>query len=173
MKTKITILVLTLFLSLASFAQPGRQNFPKQNQGEPMIVNVIPDLTQQQKDQIKQFHNQMLKATTPLRAEIEQKKAELNVLMTKDTDTDQKQKVVKQIEDLRTQMQMERIKFHDNVRALLNENQQIAFDNWYLNHSRKGHGPKGKGMGYGPRGRNTNCFGQTPPPPPPVPQKNN
>lgn len=159
MKTKITLLLLALFLNVATFAQPKRGHFPKQ-QGQPMIVNVIPDLTEQQKNQIVQYHNQMLKATTPLEAEIQQKRAELNVLMTKDSDTQQKQKVVKEIEDLKVQMQMERIKYHDNVRALLNENQKIVFDKWYLNHSHRG-----RPMGNGPRGFNPNCPRQPPQPP--------
>ena len=166
MKTKITALIVVIFMSVSAFAQQG--GMPCQNPQEPKILNVIPDLTQEQKDKIGEYQTQMLKTTTPLKAEMKQKKAELDVLMTKDTDIKAKEKVVNEMQDIRTKMQMARITYHDNVRAILNEKQKLAFDNWYLNRGPKnqrpmGPRPKGKApMGPGPRGHNPNCPKTTP-----------
>lgn len=134
---------LTVFLSLLFFsvavinAQPNEQGPPD----EPRLTEIIPDLTEEQSDQITEFRNNMLENTTPLQADLKVKRAELEVLMTSDSEISEKEAKLKEISDLQYEVQLERIKFHHNVRDILTDEQKPVFDKWTL---KRGKGPKGK-----------------------------
>ena len=145
MKTKLTAIFVILMMSVGGMYAQGTGNSNCNQSGQPRILNVIPDLSQDQQEKIKEYHTDMLKTVTPLKAEIKAKKAELDVLMTKDSDLKEKEAIVKQISDIRYNVQMAHIEYHDKVRELLNDDQKVIFDNMYLNHRKKGHHPmKGK-----------------------------
>jgi len=139
LKTVVLSLAIIMLSVSMGFSQRGVQG--QMNCNEPMIFNVIPNLTQDQKDKIENDRLEMTKKITPLQAELKVKKAELNVLMTKNSTIKQKEVIVKEMSDIQFKIKMERISHHDNVRALLTDNQKVAFDNMTLKH----HGMK-KGM---------------------------
>ena len=157
-KLMLSLAVLMLTVS-AGFAQRGYgQGYGRMNHnpGEPGFINVIPNLSDTQKEKILDLHTKMLDKTTALRADLQVQQAELKALMVKDTDTKQKEAVLKKISDLRYQISVEHMNFHDNVRALLDDDQKVAFDNWTLNHKgprghrgQKGYRGGGRGYGYG------------------------
>lgn len=154
---KIGIIIAVMLLSFNfSFAQKRNQQGPPPGQGQ-MLENVIPDLTDEQATKIEAMRLEMDKKMTPVRAELEIKHAEMKSLNASDASMKEKEAKLKEINDLHYQMQLARVEHHHNVRALLNEDQQIAFDKWTLNHDKrrgmhKGHGNKqgrGNGQGYG------------------------
>lgn len=155
---KALILTLTIVMLSVSFgfSQMGGGNYPNNPNGEPMIFQVIPDITQDQKDKIITDKNDMMKTVTPLRADLKVKQAELDALMAKNSSTKDKESKVREISDLKVKIQMAQIQHHDNVRNLLTDNQKVSFDNWTLNHHSGMKGGNGMGNGNG-RG---NCNGK-------------
>ena len=152
MKTKLTAILVILMMSVGMFAQGQGNQYPS----EPKILKVIPDLSQDQQEKIKEYHTEMIKTITPLKAELQAKQAELDVLMTKDSDLKEKEAIVKEIGDIKYNMQMARIEYHDKVRSLLNDDQKAVYDNMYLNHKKKGHHPMQGKPGHGPM-KQKNC----------------
>ncbi len=65
----------------------------------------------------------------PLRNQIREKNARLSTLTTSENyDKDKVNALVKEIGDLRTQMMMTKVEHRQEIRSLLNEEQQINFD---------------------------------------------
>ena len=161
-KLMLSLAVLMLTVSVG-FSQRGNGQGMgygriNHNPGEPRFLNTIPNLSDTQREKILDLHTKMLDKTTELRADMQVQQAELKSLMVKASDSKQKEVVLKKISDLKYQIAVERINFHDNVRALLDDDQKVAYDNWTLNHRgpighkgyRGGRQCYGRGYGYGP-----------------------
>jgi Spy/CpxP family protein refolding chaperone len=87
------------------------------------------DLTEDQKDQIKQIHLAHMKDVQPLKDEVKINRAKVNALLNND-DPDMKQ-IISLVETngkLLTQIQIKSIEQKINVRSLLTEEQKIIFD---------------------------------------------
>jgi len=113
--------------SLSLLAQsPQRQGkFQQKGQENLMMLN----LTEDQKAEIHQIHLATLKKTQPLKDELAINKAKINALIKKDN-PDMKE-IVSLVEangKIITQMQVQVIDSKIKVRALLDDEQKIAFD---------------------------------------------
>jgi Spy/CpxP family protein refolding chaperone len=135
-KLTLTLVVFMLSLNLG-YSQQTNNNQNRQLQHQPMILHVIPNLTQTQKNKIISYHNQMIQKNMQLQADMQVKRAQLHALMIKDSDTKEKEDIAKQMSDIRYNMQVNRIEYHDNVRALLTDSQKIVFDQHSMKHQKR------------------------------------
>ncbi len=123
---------------------------PSPQRQKPAILNIIPNLTEDQKTKIQELHTQMLEKNNPLKAQLKVKQAELKQLLVSDDATmQQKQAKLKEIYDLKYQIQLNRIEMQSQVRALLNDEQKAVYDNHILNgrkHKNKQRPVRGKPM---------------------------
>ena len=145
MKTKIQTLFIAFAMILVSsslvMAQPNC-NGPRGQQGppdQPRIVDILPDVTADQETKIDAFHLTMTQNITPLEGQLQVKEAELKALMASDAALNDKDAKLKEINELKYKIELERITFHDNVRGILTADQKAVFDQWTLNHNRGGH----------------------------------
>lgn len=157
MKYLKSILLMTLLLGLtaSSFAQRGQNKRTFQDRPGPCAYQAndvnramfrIPDLTDEQKEQIRNIRLENRSAMLPYRNQINEKRARLQTLTTGDQqDLDAANQVVEEIGVLRTEMMKQRLANRVKVRDVLTEEQRVIFDS----HP----GPAlGSRMNRGPRG---------------------
>lgn len=136
---KTHILMLMLLFSGLTFAQdakpghdPGKQNF-KEKMG----------LTDEQASKIKEIRLSAKKEILPLKNELGEKKARLKTLSTADkVNMSEINGVIDDITSLKGRMMKIKMKKHQDVRALLTDEQRVMYDTHKMN--RKGHKHKGK-----------------------------
>ena len=143
----IFIMLFTLMFSAGSlFAQKGPEMMPDRGRpamqcpqpGERMLAK-LPGLTDEQKEQIKSLHLDMMKKTLPLRNSIQEKKARLHTLQTQEAVNLKKvNALIDEIAQIKSKMAKMRAANRQKIRALLNDEQRIIFDNMP---------PRGKGPG--------------------------
>ena len=117
------------------------------------------DLDEAQQEQAKTFFTAMQKQSTPLRADIQEKQAQLNKLMIADQPNEEAiYAKVEEIAQLKMEIQKVRISSKIQMRSILNEDQKALFDARVV--SKKGKGcakgmgsKSGKGKGMGPGNR--------------------
>ena len=131
MKTTFTLLIGFLMIGLLGFSQPNGMGqapmqHPKMGQGH---FNKIPNLTDQQKEQMKALHTAFLKTTNPLKNQLAEKRAHLRTITAVDKPNQKEiDNTIDEIGQLRTQMLKARTDMQLKVRALLTEEQKIHFD---------------------------------------------
>ena len=134
----------------SGFAQPGngRGFGPRDGRG---ICQAIPDLTDEQRDDIDALRLNVLDKSSDLRNDIAQKRLELRKLETADKPSQsQINAKIEEISALRTDMMQLHAQHRQDVRALLTDQQRIVFD-------ARPRGPRhGKGYGRG-NGRGRGC----------------
>jgi Spy/CpxP family protein refolding chaperone len=97
------------------------------------------DLTEAQKSQMLDFHLQLRKDLLPLKSEQEKLRADLKMEMTTEKFSEAKlKKIVDQISNLQTEMQMKRLMNQRAVRNLLTEEQKKKFDLHVLSRELRG-----------------------------------
>jgi len=156
-------LTLSLFLMMAmifatstSFAQgaPGKGRQappppPPPKVQQMKMLDRIPDITEAQKTEIKKLHIALMKEIMPIQNLIREKQARLHTLSTADkVDMKAINDLIDEIGKLRTDIQKKRMKFVQDVRALLTDDQRVFFDQ-HMGSFMKNKGHKGPG---GPRG---------------------
>jgi Spy/CpxP family protein refolding chaperone len=125
----LVVIILVLGLSLSAMAQPNRKGNMAHR---PMTVKSglqMLDLTQEQKDQIKEIHLAHMKDVQPLRDEVKINRVTVDALLKRD-DPDMKE-IVSLVEangKLLTQIQVKGIEQKINVRSLLTDEQKIMYD---------------------------------------------
>lgn len=135
-------------VSFAAQAQPRQGKMHKGNikDGNNPKVHVysisdkgcmIPDLSQEQKDEIKKYRLDMVKENTSIHNQIAEKRARLNTLQSEDkANMSAINKTIDEIAALQAQQMKSKASFHVKVRALLNDEQKVAFDSRkHHNHS--------------------------------------
>ncbi len=120
----IFILTMFIFASSSIFAQyTGAQNKKKQR------ISDIPDLTEQQRKQIKKIKTETKKFILPVRNEIGEKEARLQTITTvKKVDMKKINKVLEEISALKLKIVMKKEESRQEIRALLNDDQRVDFD---------------------------------------------
>lgn len=89
----------------------------------------LPDMTDEQKEKIKDLRTSMLKEISPVENELKEKKARLNTLSSAaEVDKKAMEKVIKEIGDLKTQLMLTHEFHKQDVRAILTEEQRVMFD---------------------------------------------
>lgn len=91
---------------------------------------MIPDLSQEQQEAMKKLRLEMTKETTSIRNQLSEKRARLNTLQSADNaDMSAINNAIDEIAALQAQQMKARASYHVQTRALLNDDQKIAFDN--------------------------------------------
>jgi Spy/CpxP family protein refolding chaperone len=125
----LVAIIVVLGLSLSVMAQPNRRGHMS---NRPMNVQSglqFLDLTQEQKDQIKEIHLAHMKDVQPLKDEVKINRVKVDALLKKD-DPDKKE-IVSLLESngkLLTQIQVKSIEQKISVRSLLTDEQKIIYD---------------------------------------------
>ncbi|NPA35412.1 MAG: periplasmic heavy metal sensor [Chlorobi bacterium] len=129
-----------------------------------MNLQLFSTLTQEQKDQLEKIRTSQMKKVLPLRNQINEKKARLRTLTTGDNiDTKAAEKVLAEIENLKTDIAKQRMRTRLDIRNVLTDEQKIMFDARSSMMGQKGKGFRGKGQGMKGRfgqGRPMPCAGQ-------------
>ena len=125
----LVAIIFILGLSLSVMAQPSqRRHSPHQSIRTQSPLQFL-DLSEEQKDQIKEVHLAHMKDVQSNRDEVKINRAKINAQLHND-DPDMKE-IVKLVEangKLLTQIQVKSIEEKINVRLLLTEEQKIIFD---------------------------------------------
>ncbi len=136
MKNKnLIITALFIFLAAGVFAQPRNMQQNKKNGG--MFMN-IPDLTDAQKEKIKEMKTAHMKDMQPLKNDLREKNAHLQTLQT--AENPNMEAINKQIDDIyvvKTQMAKKHASFRQKIRNILTDDQRVWFDNHAENMHKK------------------------------------
>jgi len=158
-KTLLSMMIISMLLiGNLSFAQQGRGMGNKQGKKQNTQMNKpmnkqgnmyrIPDLTAEQKEQIKTIKTKMMKEMLPLRNLLKEKMAHLNTLSTTaSVDMKAVNKQIEEIGKIKTDMMKVRAKYYQQIRAILTDDQRVFFDMHapkMMKQGMKGHG-KNKG----------------------------
>ena len=150
MKTqmKIKLLVAVMLLPLMSlYAQPNGQN--RQHAQQSRERTVIPDLTDEQKDQMQEIRLSTQKSLLPIKNELGENRAKLRTLTTADNpDMKAIDKLIDENGQLMASMMKIQASNHQKVRSLLTEDQRIVFDS-----KKRGFDRSGRRGSYGATGR--------------------
>ncbi len=128
---KQVILIMIAFALFAGnvFAQPGGMkdkpfHSPKQDH-----FPKIPDLSEEQKEQIKKLKTDHLKAVLPLKNQMREKEAHLQTLSTgENVNMELVNKTIEEIGEIRTQLMKNKAAHRQQIRNLLSEEQRLFFD---------------------------------------------
>lgn len=129
-RTIMTIMISAMMLygmSTRGFSQetPGCKNHGMK-EGK---CEMIPNLTDEQKGKIEKLKTTHMKETMQLKNQIKEKKAHERTLMTADKpDMTEINKTIDEIGALQTEMMKKEAAHIQSVRALLTEEQRVAFD---------------------------------------------
>ena len=148
-------IVALMFIAGTAFAQhPGMQEQGagrkgmhgcKMSEHRPMI----PDLTDEQQEQIKAMRVEHMKEMQSLRNAFGEKKARLRTLTTKSkVNMTEVNRVIDEVGALRTQMMKQKAAHHQSIRELLTDEQRVFFDAHHPPHEGPPHEGRhpGKGM---------------------------
>lgn len=162
----LSVLLTGLFAvsALAQQGRPGRGMFDRPGQGmgwNQQWNNTdrpyarIPNLTDEQREQIQQLHLDVREQNLELRNELNEKQARLRTVTTgSTTDMDAANQLIDDMSTLRADMMKQRLQTHSQVRELLTDEQKVVFDslrpfNRGNNRGmRSGRGPGGCMMGW-------------------------
>ncbi len=129
---------LMLFLTSATVPEAGTNNFDGRNKRAQfhrgmhkgmqhgMMFNNLSD---EQKEQIKQLRVEQMKKTLPVRNELNEKRARLRTLTTGDNiNINDAGKVLAEIEELKTEQAKQNVRIGVEIRKILNDEQRVMFD---------------------------------------------
>ena len=133
-----------IFFSSSVFAQLDDEKQPPSDQdnkrfGPPCMMKPpmhkkghfpdIPDLTEQQKEQIKELEINHMKEVLPLNNEIGEKEARLRTLSTEDdADINAIYTLIEEIGKIKIEMMKKEAAFHQGIRKILTSDQRVLFD---------------------------------------------
>jgi Spy/CpxP family protein refolding chaperone len=157
LKSKQIVLPIAVLLLVAgtAFAQPpgtqekagGRKGMHGCEKHDQRMM--IPDLTEEQHEQIKALRVEHMQSMQTLRNEFGEHQARLRTLTTKSkVNMNEVNRVIDQIGALRTQMMKQRVAHHQSIRESLTDEQRVFFDAHRPPHDGSSHEGKhpGKGM---------------------------
>jgi Spy/CpxP family protein refolding chaperone len=152
MKTTLFIAAV-LFLGQVLQAQPGRARMDRgQGMRNYQECQMIPELTEAQKEEIQSLRVAHLKDMQDYRNQVDENRARYRTLV-RAMQTDQKaiDANIDEYTGLRNQMMKKQTTHQQQIRNLLTDDQKVFFDNRGMR-GRQGAGMRGRGM-QGPRGR--------------------
>ncbi len=134
MKNKIIIRSFLILIMVAAFGTitmaQGHKAGPKKAPMEMRMKRMLPDLSDDQIAKIKAYRLEMMKEVTPLKAQIKEKKAHLQVLsIAEEPDMKAINATIDEISKLQAKLMKTMAQFRQNVRAILTVDQRIVFDN--------------------------------------------
>lgn len=103
----------------------------------------IPNLTEEQKEQLKGFRVEFEKASLPIQNQIGEKEARLKTLTTAESfDEKAVNNVIEEIGDLKTEIMKLHVAQTEKIKSVLTEEQLVVFNNRLAKGSQPGKGPK-------------------------------
>lgn len=141
-KLLLTVLITGLFATsaLAQQGRAGRGMFDRPGAGmgwNQQWDNAnrpyarIPNLTDEQRNQIQQLHLEARQQNMELRNQLNEKRARLRTLTTGSSiDMDAADQIIDEMSTLRSNMMKRRLQTHTQVRGLLSDDQKAAFDSF-------------------------------------------
>lgn len=139
--------LLALIVAATAWAQgpgDGRGNENRPGDRKERMIAAL-DLTQEQVDQFEQLRLDHWKATKKNKDALKLKMVELETIVTDETpDTKKINSLVNDINDLRAKEFAAKIDHRLEMRALLDENQKIEFDQWHRRKMAGRHHKKGR-----------------------------
>lgn len=145
------MLVLMLSVAFSTSAQQRAASPQQKKQMKFEHSDMLPDLTEAQKDQMKAIHIKGMKATQTLKNQLMEKRAHLNTLSSADkADMKAINKQIDEIFIIQASIHKVRAASKQEVRSLLTDDQRVMFDarKGGMSHRNGGHGTKnydGKG----------------------------
>jgi Spy/CpxP family protein refolding chaperone len=134
---RLSAIVLTglfLFIAANSIAQKG-QGFNGRGMNKfdgPRFkgqCQMLPDLTDEQQEQIKDLRVDQMKQMTRYRNNLMEKRATLRKLQTQENpDMDAINNIIEEMGNIRTEMYKDRAEHHQEIREILTEEQRAVFD---------------------------------------------
>jgi Spy/CpxP family protein refolding chaperone len=122
------IIIITSFLTTLSFTQPPAERGPRPERGA-RIFDRLPDLTEEQQEQIKQLRTAHLKEILPIENKIREKAAQLNTLETSEkVDMVKINKTIEELGELKVTIAKKRAAHRQDIRKILTEDQRVIFD---------------------------------------------
>lgn len=140
------LLVVMLAIAFSSTAQQRQGGSQQKKQMKFEKQEMLPDLTDAQKDQMQAIHIKSMKATQPLKNELMEKKAHLNTLNSADkADMKAINNQIDEIATIQASMQKVRAASKQEVRNMLTDDQRVMFDarRGGSSHRKGGQGTKG------------------------------
>ena len=127
MKTRsLMIIAVMIFVSGSMFAQ-GNPN--QKNRGADRPFMNIPDLTEDQKEQITEIRTDHMKEVLPLRNELNEKEARLQTISTgENVDQNKINTTIDEIGKIKIDLAKKRAAFKQDIRKILTEDQRVFFD---------------------------------------------
>lgn len=131
-----TILLIGLFLFSAANAMAQRgQGSKGQGMGKadgPGVLKqcqMIPDLTEEQQEQMKDLRVDQMKEMTQYRNNLTERRASLRTLQTQESpDMEAINNTIEEMGEIRTEMHKARAEHHQEIREILTEEQRAFFD---------------------------------------------
>jgi Spy/CpxP family protein refolding chaperone len=134
-KHMMMLIIASLILTGSAFAQQGKmhaEGMEKQHMsgmGHEKHMPMIPDMTEQQKEQMEQLRTEHLKIMLPLQNQLQEKKAQLHTLSTAEkVNMNVINKKIEEIGELKIKLMKEREAHCQDIRKLLTEEQRLMFD---------------------------------------------
>jgi Spy/CpxP family protein refolding chaperone len=107
------------------FKAPHMMKPPKHQKGLP----PIPDLTEEQKEQIKELEINNMKEVLSLKNQMGERESQLRTLSTADNvDINSIYELIEEIGELKTQMMKQEAALHQEIRKILTDDQRVFFD---------------------------------------------
>ncbi len=143
-KLTIVLLALTPIMVVFAFAQRDGHSMINRshhfNKGE-IMMQGLPDLTDEQKEKIKELRLGLMKEALPIRNQIAENWAKLKTISTADpVDMKAIDKLIDENSILQASLKKEKAANHQEVRKLLTDDQRIIFDSRAGNGDRFGRG---------------------------------
>ena len=139
--TRILIAIMLISASSYTYAQhhPHEKKHTRAHHHKKKhasIIMSIPDLTEKQKEQIKEIHMAKTKKTIPIKNELGEKKARMKTLMSEEKPQEEAiMKLVEEMGALRTQNNKIKIASKLEIHKILTEEQRL----WLLAHTPNHH----------------------------------
>jgi Spy/CpxP family protein refolding chaperone len=153
MKKITAILILGVMVSITTgnaFSQQEKEQWRPPMERNRLLMG-IPDLTEEQQDEIRDLRTVHLKEITPLRNEVKINNAMLQSLQTEDDpDMNEINGLIEKNGKLLTEIRKKQVAHKMEIRSLLTDEQKVFFDNRMQRTGRAaGENSQGRGMGPG------------------------
>ena len=130
------LIAASLILTSSAFAQQPMRQPPGEIAKQHMYdkehaehMPMLPDLTEKQKEQVKQLRTKHMKAMLPLKNQLMEKKARLHTLSTGEkVDMKEINDMIEEIGAIKTKIMKEQAAHRQEVRKLLTAEQRLMFD---------------------------------------------
>lgn len=147
MKKSFLIITLIVATGFSVMAQPARPGKGVEGPG-PFLAERIPDLTEEQRDQIHELRKNFMDYSLEKRAKLKVLHSEYEYLLISDVQNlEALDKNIEERSALRTELMKEKTRMQLSIRELLTDEQQLIFDHRILKQGPERNGAGSERMG--------------------------